>query len=306
MDLKKRLRKFVLKEQKLDFFGVAPVDRFKYAPEGHRPEDLLAGAKSVISIGARILKGVREAALKVQYEGFPRYLIYSYLWYGYSVLNWLILDRIAYLVANLLERRGYAALPIPSSGAEWKIEEGGTRVFGQFSNRHAAVAAGLAEFGLNRLALNPITGPRARWVSVITTAELEPDPLYDGPRICRPDVCSKLCKEKFGAQRPICHHACPVNAFLTNRMKEVIIGDKVYHYPDMDMVKCAWVSASGSISNIVVVPENVKTFEDIGKEIARHGDPIVQWEMRFAHRANYCGRCVNLCPSPNFEISSIV
>ncbi|MEM0049048.1 MAG: hypothetical protein QW424_01760 [Candidatus Bathyarchaeia archaeon] len=27
----------------------------------------------------------------------------------------------------------------------------------------------LAEFGLNRLALNPVTGPRARWVSVITT-----------------------------------------------------------------------------------------------------------------------------------------
>ncbi|MEM2272712.1 MAG: hypothetical protein QXX56_00675 [Candidatus Bathyarchaeia archaeon] len=305
MNLKEKIKKFALEEEKIDFFGVASVDRFKYAPEGHRPEDLLVGARSIISMGVRILEGVREAAIRVQYKGFPRYLIYSQLWYGYSLPNWIILDRIAWLVANMLEKEGYVALPIPSSGAEWKTEREDTRTYGQFSNRHAAVAAGLAEFGLNRLALNPITGPRARWVSVITTAELEPDPLYDGPKLCRPDICAKLCKEKFGVHKPICHNVCPANAFLTEKMEKVTIGDRIYYYPDIDMVKCAWVGASGSLSNTVIVPENVKTFTDIRREVARRNDPIVQREMTFAHRAHYCGRCMNLCPSPNFEIPQI-
>jgi len=305
VDLKEKLRKFAVKEN-IDFFGIASVDRFKYAPEGHRPEDLLEGAKSVISIGTRILEGVRESAVRVQYKGSPRHLIYSYLWYGYSALNWFILDRAAYLIANLLEREGYVALPIPSSGAEWKTDKNDTKMFGQFSNRHAAVAAGLAEFGLNRLALNPVTGPRARWVSVITTAELDPDPLYNGPKLCRPDVCAKLCEEKFGVRKPVCHYVCPVNAFLTEKMEKVVIGDKIYYYPDMDMVRCAWVSASGSIDNVVVVPEDVKTFRDIGRELMKHRDPIVQWEMTFAHRAHYCGRCINLCPFPDFKTLPIL
>jgi epoxyqueuosine reductase QueG len=302
MNLKDKIRKVVLEDEKLDFFGVAPVERFKYAPEGHRPEDILPEAKSVISIGARILEGVSINALRVQYKGFPRHLFYSYLWYGYGLLNWIILDRTAYIVANMLEKEGHIALPIASSGSEWSSKEGERRHFGQFSNRHAAVAAGLAEFGLNRLALNPSTGPRARWVSVITTAELDSDPLYNGPKLCRADICARICEEKFGVRKPLCHHVCPVNAFSTDKMDKVVIGDKIYYYPDIDMVKCAWVGASGAglLRKDVKVPKHIKTFKDIRKEVAYHSDPVVRYELTFAHRAHYCGRCITLCPSPTF------
>ena len=46
-----------------------------------------------------------------------------------------------------------------------------------FSNRHAAVRAGLGEFGLNNVVVTPEYGPRVRFNSVITQAELEPSPL---------------------------------------------------------------------------------------------------------------------------------
>jgi epoxyqueuosine reductase QueG len=40
--------------------GVAPVERLKDAPRGHRPQDILPEAKSVIVVGRRILDSVME------------------------------------------------------------------------------------------------------------------------------------------------------------------------------------------------------------------------------------------------------
>jgi epoxyqueuosine reductase QueG len=299
--MKEELKAAVLEDLKLDFFGVASVDRFMGAPEGHKPENLLPGAESVIAMGARILEGVRRASLRVHYEQFPRHLFYSYIWYGYSVLNWFILDQAAYIVAKMLEENGHVALPVASSGAEWKIEEGGTKRFGQFSNRHAAVAAGCGEFGLSGLVLNPKTGPRARWVSVITTAELTPDPLYNGPKLCRPELCRKICEEEFGVSKPMCHYACPVEAFNPQEMRKATIGDKTYTYSNLNAVKCAWTGGIGKIGGKISVPENIKTFEDIEREAVLHSDPIAQREKTFAHRAHYCGKCLIMCPSPTFE-----
>ncbi|MEM2104287.1 MAG: hypothetical protein QW717_05295 [Candidatus Bathyarchaeia archaeon] len=291
--MKDKIKRIVLDVLNLDFFGVAPVDRFEHAPKNHHPEYLLPGAKSVVSMGTRILESVRMANVRFHYENFPRHLLYSYLWYGYNLLNWFVLDHAAYIVAKELEKSGYVALPIASSGSEYAVYQEGKKIFGQFSNRHAAVAAGLGEFGLSRLVLNPITGPRVRWVSVITTAELDFDALYNGPKLCRADICAKICEEKFGVKEPLCHHVCPVNAFISQKMEKVVIGEKTFYYPDLDMVKCMW-AGSGHIGKL---PLHVKTVEDVRKEPV---DPIVQHEMRLTQRANYCGKCLTMCPSPTF------
>jgi len=41
----------------IDYVGVATIERFRNAPEGHKPEDLLPGAGSVISMGIRVSLG---------------------------------------------------------------------------------------------------------------------------------------------------------------------------------------------------------------------------------------------------------
>jgi len=298
LDMKEKLRRIVVEDLKLDFFGVASIDRFSHAPQDHHPENLLPGARSVISIGAIILEGVRRANIRFHRERAPRHLLYSYLWFGYSLLNWVVLDRAAYVVAKELERAGYASLPVPSSGSELIVKEEGRKLFGQFSNRHAAVAAGLGEFGLSGLVLNPLTGPRARWVSVITEAELDPDPLYEGPKLCDVKRCEELCVRKFGVARPICHYVCPVSAFITERVRTVKIGDKTYMYPDLDVVKCLWVG-TGHIGKEIKFPEDIRTVNDVWRESP---DPLVRRELLFAHRAHYCGLCLTMCPSPNFQI----
>ena len=68
-----------------------------------------------------------------------------------------------------------------------------------FSHRHAAVRAGLGEFGLNNLVVTRRFGPRVRFMSVITTAALEPDPL----------LSEKLC---LGERCRLCIDACGVDA----------------------------------------------------------------------------------------------
>ena len=55
-------------DQQLDFVRIAPVERFWQAPEGHKPTDLLKGAQSVVSIGMRLLEGLRLRVKDVDFE----------------------------------------------------------------------------------------------------------------------------------------------------------------------------------------------------------------------------------------------
>ena len=69
---------------------------------------------------------------------------------------------------------------------------------GPFSHRHAATRAGLGEFGYNNVVLTPQFGPRQRFNSIITEADLVPDPLISEP-ICLRDnclLCLKACYMK--------------------------------------------------------------------------------------------------------------
>jgi len=45
----------------IDYTGIASAERFRNAPEGWKPTDLLENADSVISLGLRIGEGIREA-----------------------------------------------------------------------------------------------------------------------------------------------------------------------------------------------------------------------------------------------------
>jgi hypothetical protein len=48
------------KAQGASLVGVAPVERFRGAPSGHHPTDLLPGARVVVSFGIRLLERERR------------------------------------------------------------------------------------------------------------------------------------------------------------------------------------------------------------------------------------------------------
>ncbi len=190
--------------QGADLIGFASSERFRDAPRAHHPEDFISQAGTVISFGMLIPKPVLnyETLLK-ESELIPPELREEYLqkyFYhacGYSIINRL-LDFLGYKLTRYLEKRGFAAIYFtPTYGKEYEhFQESIPDHKGIFSHRHAAVRSGLGEFGLNNVVVTPEYGPRVRFNSVITDAEIEQDPLLQ-KKACLGFGC-RACMIKCG------------------------------------------------------------------------------------------------------------
>lgn len=179
--------------------GVAPVDRFTGSPRGHSPVELMPGAKSVVVIGLKLLDTVVEWPSLFQNSEIlqndeVRQLVaqnHVYMGSGYRIVN-RHLEDIALRLSYVLDDAGYKSLFFPATYADDAgIMEKVPEFHAPFSHRHAAVLAGLGEFGLNNLVLSPEYGPRIRFISVITAAPLKPDPLLTD-KVCLGEKCN-LC-----------------------------------------------------------------------------------------------------------------
>ncbi|HHW74760.1 MAG TPA: hypothetical protein GX744_05835 [Firmicutes bacterium] len=277
-----------------DLVGFAPVERFAHCPQDTHPQFYMEKATGVISFGIKLLDGICD--IWGEYDE-PGKTISPYLFYGYGLVN-LELSRVALALARMLEARGYRTLLFPPT---WQISlyrkyegvlEG--RMDADFSHRHAAVAAGLGEFGLNGLCLVPGAGSRIRFNSVITDAPLEAGAPYDGPPLCLPERCDQKCIR-----------ICPAEAFSENKMVHCLIGEKEYRYAAFDCIRClyaltAMVKGSGSRSDMTI-PEGPG---DIMHWLynSEQAD-IVDRNLREAESAGiisgyFCGKCLHSCPAP--------
>jgi epoxyqueuosine reductase QueG len=185
-------------------------------------------ARSVISFAMPIMNPVVDAPASLlddEVELVPPDVKQGYLETLYHVMGHRVhdymLEFIGQIVGQHLLLEGFDAMIFPTPGIHPRVsrsggtlsEEGMTertiwngqggawsRMFspfghspGPFSHRHAATRAGLGEFGYNNLVLTPQFGSRQRFNSIITEAELVPDPLIEKP-ICRRDAC-RLCQQ---------------------------------------------------------------------------------------------------------------
>jgi epoxyqueuosine reductase QueG len=188
-------------------FGVALVDRFDGAPRGHHPRDFVPKAKSVLTFGVALLHQSLywEEHLINSELVLPEYRKdvlqnYFYRQTGYNMVNDL-LNRLALGAANFLESRGYLSIFFPATyngDQQESIKKGIPLGLGLLSQRHAAVLAGLGEFGFNNVVVTPQFGPRIRFNSVITEAELTPSKLIQ-KKVCLGEKCSVCLKQCPGA-----------------------------------------------------------------------------------------------------------
>lgn len=180
--LEKKIKDFAF-EQGAHLVGIAGVQDFEAAPLGHKPADVLPGAHSVVVMGLKMLEGSFESENLRFYSAEARA--------AYDELN-----SLAFRTAAFIERQGFKAIMV---GAFLPLDFGkGRRGFkADLSHKHAAVAAGLGKIGLNSLCVTPEYGPRARFVSVLTTADLEPD------KKLQDDLCGDCM---------LCVDACPIGA----------------------------------------------------------------------------------------------
>jgi epoxyqueuosine reductase QueG len=168
-----------------DLVGVAPVDRFHEAPEGHKPTDILPDAKTVVVCAKRFPESVVTGGPATSYHQT-------------MVVHMNQLDVIACEVAAFVERQGGKAIPVPSDEPYFDWDQERSHGRGDLSHKHAAQAAGLGRLGKNSLLITPEFGNRVSLVSVVTDLDLDPDPL-----VAR-EMCPSACM--------LCMTACPVKA----------------------------------------------------------------------------------------------
>ncbi|MEI7430485.1 MAG: hypothetical protein WCL27_08505 [Betaproteobacteria bacterium] len=276
MQIKDKLRSLA-NEHGVDYFGVSPVDRFTNLPKGHRPNDLLPKAKSVIVLGSRI----PEAAIRAHNQAFEgaRHHYFSYTVYGYRKVNDNLDTAALKLVRHIENNYKHIAYPIPSSEPRDEY-----LYMSAMSNRYAAVCAGLGEFGWSGFVVTPKDGPRVRWVSLITELELEPDPLYEGPKLCDHSRCN------------VCVEICPVGALSEKQGVDVKIGEYCSSYSLRDKPRCR-CAITGLVKGTpgrlqADLPETMNTMDD-WYQFNKKDDP---WQRMEFNHGNYCHRCMIKCP----------
>jgi epoxyqueuosine reductase QueG len=206
--------------------GVAPVERFDplpplhdAAPGGHHPRDFLPEARAIISIGQPVMNPVIDAPAVLatrELEMIPEHVRYPYFEALYGEVGHLVqdymLEFIAQIIGQHLMSLGHEAMIFPTTGLHPHVEgmtdaeiwegpasRGANKfspfryTFGPFSHRHAATRAGLGEFGYGNLVLTRQFGPRQRFNSIVTDAELDPDPLVTEPICRRCGLCQRAC-----------------------------------------------------------------------------------------------------------------
>jgi len=263
----------------LDMCGIAGIDRFATSDPGRHPHDLLPGAKSAIVIGVRLLDGVIQANFRAFEDGNSQ-AKGVYGTYGYTIIPNFLLTHACYAIAlNIETNTGEVATPC-STGP---MTNGA-----QISLRHAAVAAGLGTFGWMGIVLTEKFGPRNRFGVILTTLELEPDPMYAGPQLCDPEKCG------------ICTKVCPsqaMSAYGDVNPKVVDMGGKHFEYCQLDFAKCFIVEERlrkeyGGREDWVT-KEN-PTVQDVYEAHGRvPGDESGLQRVSSWH----CGRCLSYCPA---------
>lgn len=165
-------------------FGACPIDgvRHTFHFEPGEAEALPYALSVAVRLCKAVLDGLRDG---------PTLL---YKWH-YRQAN-AHLDRLAFLLAGLLQQQGWQAVPIPASQVvDWQHQ------IGHLSHRHVAVAAGLGWLGRNNLLVTPAFGAQVRLVTVLTDLPVpKTEPLPFSCNECR-----------------ACIAACPVHAIGETR-----------------------------------------------------------------------------------------
>lgn len=170
----------ILKELALSkgaaLFGVADIKGIKDSFLSLEPEavaDLKHGISLACKLSDPILEGISDHPTKLYF-------------YHYRQVN-IWLDQLALGITIFIQRKGYKALPIPSSQViNWEKGRG------HLSHKEIAWRAGLGWWGRNNLLVNPVHGARIRLVTILTNMPLRTDvPLREDCGTCR--ECLAVC-----------------------------------------------------------------------------------------------------------------
>jgi epoxyqueuosine reductase len=231
-----------------------------WVPEAFRPRAIFPETNTVIVIGMPVSLPVLETAPSIWYHDL------------YRTVNTL-LDQAGYRIAAALTADGYPSVWIPRDGYG-SIGVLKKRPYAFFSHRHAALLAGLGNFGVNNTLLTREFGPRVRFTSILTSAEIEPDPVLEKP----------LC---IRCQR--CVEACPVHA-LDGQNYPAGLTDKKTCATRSEALLKRFISPCGICIKVCPVGEDRKRFDRKDMGIYDEDNPgFDQYHRAWKHVREYGG-----------------
>ena len=268
-----------------DAVGIGSLDRFDGAPPEMDPRHIAPRAKSLIGMIFRIprgyLRGCEEGTHFFQYPSM-----------GYGGINEIYAPSVLYNTARYIEDHGYEGIVYRNTGGRSALSDmtgkpgreespelhrdqtGGSTtspnkravlsrpaapglpapdVFIHF--RIGAYICGLGEIGYSKMFLTPQFGPANRQAFILTDAELEPDPIYDGPELCNDCMA--------------CAAVCPGQCIDRNERVTVNIAGQEVSWGKLDEWKCfAYYIGANKATNPFLPPDALKDIPD--------GDAIIK------------------------------
>ncbi len=214
-----------------DAVGIGNIERWADAPIQMDPKQIMPECKSIIAMAFRVergsLRGVEEGTFFSNYSAM-----------GYGGITYMYMPMTVINLSKVIEDEGYEAVPMGHQ-SDWRGIDNSGFARPEYSRpvrpgqaqpdimihlRFAGFLCGLGEIGLSKMLLTPQFGPRHRVGIVLTDLELEPDPIYDGPRLCN------NCRA--------CVNACPGKCFKDKNTVRVNLAGHEVSYIEPELSLC--------------------------------------------------------------------
>ena len=250
--MREKIKEFV-RGMGADDVGIAAVKDYK-SPRSPGLQGIFPGAKSLVVVAYKELSNCESENMQIAMAGR---------------LDGLEFVRSSnYKLARFLDREFQAkAMTVPPSyPLHMSYETKGT--VGDVSLRHAAVAAGLGNFGRNNLVIHPKMGSRVLFSAVITDLELPWDPV----------VTEKLCNDCMA-----CVEKCPGRAL-----------DEEGKTDDMKCLKNSQPYGIGSMIRFWSKFAESTTEEQ--KKMVRDVNFWRLYQAGFIGFQYFCFNCITSCP----------
>lgn len=218
-------------EMGADVVGIGNIERWAGAPIQMDPKQIMPECKSIIGMVFRVergsLRGIEEGTYFSNYSAM-----------GYGGITYLYMPMTVINLSKFIEDNGSEAIPMGHQ-SDWRgidnvgfarenysrpVREGQAMPDIMVHLRIAAYLCGLGEIGFSKMFLSPQFGPRCRVGIILTDLELEPDPIYSGPKLCNRCMA--------------CVRACPGHAFSTEKTVKVNLAGHEVEWSNLNMDAC--------------------------------------------------------------------
>lgn len=252
-----------------DLCGIAPMDRFEGAPKQFDPRYIFPKAKSCIVFGFRIprgyFRGIEEGTYFASYAGM-----------GYGNINRMVTPLFLRHICCYIEDFGWEAVPVPNlfmgnavkfdtqeHAPEYSVpvREGLPNPDILVDFRVCAFVAGLGQFGYSKVFLTPEFGPFQRFVVLLTDAELEPDPIYEG-KLC--DRCMRCAK------------ACTGGAISMTETESITLAGHKVEWGKLDVIKCSTAYMGANREYNPFLPDGVDP-DKLNESYHGYATGVINW-----------------------------